>query len=225
VSADSDQPAPEEGMEGLSDGGDDPVLAGVSVAVASAVLTVAVALLVADGPVAVFVDGSGATLNIRTGPTVGWAFVAAHGIPIDVTAERWWLGGELVQSPVVRAIPPMTLAVGGYVVARLDDRVSVVAGARAGALVTIGYALVVAVAVFGTRVSVQSSYASITAGPAVGLGLLAGIVYPVLFGGLGGAAFGVTSARLSDRHRRRIETVAIAGVGVALATAVALAAV
>lgn len=198
---------------------DDPALAGQAVAVASVTLTLASALLVADGPLAEFGDGSGSVLTIGIEPVLGWTFLAAHGVPVHVVSERWQLAGDLVQSPVVYAVPPVTLAIGGYLVARLDGRTDALGGARAGMLVTIGYVLVTALFVFGARVSVQSSYASISASPDVALGLVAGVAYPVVFAGTGGAVAGVVRGRL-DSIPRRVEAALVAGVGVALAVAI-----
>lgn len=223
MSTDRDTATP-DGMSQLGGDEDDPALAGIAVAVASTFLTLVTAMAVADGPLAVFADGSGATLPIGTEPVLGWTLLAAHGVPIHVVAERWRLAGALVQSPVVYALPPVTLAVGGYLVARLDEQTDALGGARTGALVTIGYALVVAFAALVSRVSVQSSYASITASPDVVLGLLAGVGYPLLFAGSGGAVAGVVAGRLGDVPYRA-ERAAIVGVGVALAVAVVVAAV
>ena len=223
MSTDPDGASVEDGVTRLDGDEDDPALAGLAVAVGSSFLTIATALLVTDGPLAVFGNGSGATLTIGTEAVVGWTFLAAHSVPIEVAAERWHLAGELVQSPVIYAVPPVTLLVGGYLVARLDECTGTVPGARAGALVTVGYALVTAVAVFGTRVSVQSSYASIAAYPNIPLGLVAGVAYPVLFAGMGGAVAGGLTGRL-DEIPRFAETVAIAVVGVTLMGAVVVAA-
>jgi hypothetical protein len=218
VSTDSDGTT-QEGMTELGGEDDDPALAGLAAAVGSVFLTLSTALLVADRPLAVFRDASGNPLNIGIEPVLGWTFLAAHGVPVQVASERWELAGALVQSPVVYAVPPVTLAVGGYLVTRLDEQTDAISGARTGVLITIGYALVAAIAALGTRVSVQSSYASISAAPDLVFGLAIGVVYPVVFGGIGGAVAGLVHGRLGDIPRRA-EAVVIAGVGVALAVAV-----
>lgn len=175
------------------------------------------ALAVADGPIAVFRDAGGETLTFGTGPTVGWSFLAAQGVPINVTAERWRLAGELVQSPVVYAVPPVTPAVGGYLVARLDGRDTPLSGARAGALVVL-------VAVFWTRVSVQSSSADITVRPDVAVGLALGVASPVVLAGFGGGLPGLVRGRVRDGDLERVENAALGYVALALLAAVAVAA-
>lgn len=174
---------------------DDPALAGVAVAVAAAVSTMAVCLLVADGPLALLRDASGETLPIPSGVQIGWAFLAAHGVPLHVTAERWMLRGDLVQSPVILLIPPATLFIGGYLVARLDDRGDLISGARAGSWSTVGYLLVVGILLVSTRYRVSSSYADVSIHADLVRGLLVGLGYPLAFGGSGGAVAGALHGR------------------------------
>lgn len=224
MSAGGDAEGLAERVDRLGGDEEDPALAGVAAAVGSALATMAVALLVADGPLARLGDGSGEILRVPAGNQVGWAFLSAHGVPIHVTAEQWMLQGELVQSPVVYAVPPVTLFVGGYLVARLDGRASPPGGFRAGALTTIGYVLIAAVAVLATRHSVQSSYADVRIWADLVRGIWAGLAYPLAFGGAGGTLGGVVHERLGP-GRHAVELVGLGAVGIGLAAAVAWAVV
>lgn len=197
-------------------GGDDedPALAGVAVAVASTLATMATALVLAEGPLAKLATADGATLTIPFGDQLGWAFLAAHGVPLHVVADRWSLVGTLVPSPVVYAIPPVTLLVGGYLVARLDGRDGPTGGFRAGALPTVGYALIVLLLLAGSRHDVVSSYANVHIRPDLLRGVVVGIAYPIGFGGGGGVVAGVVAARFgTDRHRVEVAGLALVAVG------------
>lgn len=126
---------------------------------------------------------------------VGWLFYGAHFVSVDRPA----LGSgrasvDLVSqwnAPLlVYLVPPVVLVAAGYLLARYVGLTDPVDGALAGTVVSLGYALPAWFCVFAFRVTAGGRWA----GPAVVPGLvLAGVVYPVVFGGVGGALAGSTN--------------------------------
>ncbi|MFB6172209.1 MAG: hypothetical protein ABEJ23_06725 [Haloarculaceae archaeon] len=184
----------------------DPVLTGVSVAVGSAAVTMAASALLARGPLAAFRDAGGAKLDVPLATALEWAFYAAHGVPLRVQTDgRWTLVTHAVDSPVLYAVPPATLVVGGYLVARLADVDDLRAGARAGAAVAVGYAALAVGGLLVTRYGVDSSFATVSVHPDAARAVLAGVLYPVAFGGAGGTLAAAATDRLPTPRRRRLE--------------------
>lgn len=126
---------------------------------------------------------------------VGWLFYNAHYVAVTFPA----LGGGRVSrnlladgnAPVaLYLLPPLLLAGAGFVLARVAGDTEPGPGARSGASVTLGY---LAFAVLGL-VAFQYSAGDATVHPEYALGvLLAGLVYPLVFGALGGALGAATS--------------------------------
>lgn len=122
---------------------------------------------------------------------IGWLYYSAHFVESRVavgpmtTYVDFVVQGE-VNLEVLYVVPPLLLLVAGYLVARRTGNSETVAnGAQAGVLVMIGYLVLVLVGVFAFQVS--------GSGPdLVPALLLAGIVYPLVFGGIGGAAASYT---------------------------------
>ena len=133
-------------------------------------------------------------LEIATGEPgtwklVGWVFYSAH----YVTSEIPGLFGSTAVNLVGRGdtfpaalflLPPVALAVSGALVAVVGRSETAVAGAVGGASVTLGYLPLAVAGAFLFSIAVGDSTAGPTLVTAV---LLAGLVYPLVFGALGGA--------------------------------------
>lgn len=125
---------------------------------------------------------------------VGWLFYNAHWVDFTYPAIA---GGRvstnLVASgdaPIVLALlPPLVLLGAGVALASWATVDGLESGARAGAAVTVGYLPVAVVGLFAFRVSRAGG--TVAPDPVTGV-LLAGVVYPLLFGAVGGALFGAT---------------------------------
>lgn len=135
-------------------------------------------------------------LGVDTIPTwkgVGWLFFGAHGV-----ATRFPLPGggtELVNMveqsgdgtvAVLYVLVPLLLVLAGAATARLADAIDSAEAAVAGATVAVGYVVMAALGTFLFAHAIGDTGASIAPDPVTGL-LLAGVVYPAVFGGIGGA--------------------------------------
>lgn len=124
---------------------------------------------------------------------VGWAFYGGH--LVDAIIPGLFGGSNAVNlvaaDPITDAvylIPPLVLLVAGAVAAHVADAAEAVEGAKAGVAVVAGYLPLAVVGVFAFTVRIEDA----TAAPDLAMALLlAGVVYPLVFGGVGGAARGV----------------------------------
>lgn len=125
---------------------------------------------------------------------VGWVYYNAHNVAFTTPA----LGsGRTAQNLVADGnapmllylVPVVLLVLAGFVVARNADAFDAESGARAGVTVTAGYALLAVVGLLVFRYSVGDS--TVHVDYALGV-LLAGLVYPAVFGSLGGVLGAVT---------------------------------
>jgi hypothetical protein len=120
---------------------------------------------------------------------IGWLYYSAHFVDarIDVGPVTTYvdLVGEGAGTlELLYLLPPLFLLAAGFLVARRTDADVVVAGARAGATVAIGYLALVLVGVLAIQVG--------GSGPELVPALvLAGIVYPLVFGAIGGVGVGL----------------------------------
>jgi hypothetical protein len=130
-----------------------------------------------------------ATGDPGTWKLVGWVFYGAH----YVTSEIPGLFGSTAVNLVGRGdtfpaalflLPPVVLVVAGALVAVVGRSETAVAGAVGGASVTLGYLPLAVAGAFLFSIAVGDSTAGPTLVTAV---LLAGLVYPLVFGALGGA--------------------------------------
>ncbi|MFD1685808.1 transporter [Halobellus litoreus] len=130
-----------------------------------------------------------ATGDPGTWKLVGWVFYSAH----YVTSEIPGLFGSTAVNLVGRGdtfpaalflLPPVVLVVAGALVAVVGRSETAVAGAVGGASVTLGYLPLAVAGAFLFSIAVGDSTAGPTLVTAV---LLAGLVYPLVFGALGGA--------------------------------------
>lgn len=127
--------------------------------------------------------------GVPTWKGVGWLAYNAHNVAFrmptrDGTAAHSFIGssGELT---ALYLLPPALLLLAGFLVARSTDRTGRPRrAALAGASVAGGYCVVALAGAFLTGVEAFGR----TAGPdLLAAALLAGVAYPVVFGGLGGA--------------------------------------
>ncbi|MFD1571118.1 transporter [Halorubrum laminariae] len=127
---------------------------------------------------------------------VGWVFYNAHFVDTEVPAL---VGGARSVSLISEAdggslawlfvLPPLLLLAAGFFAGRFSGSSDASDGAQSGALVVAGYLPLAVIGAFLFRYSVGDGAAvSPTLVTAV---LLAGAVYPALFGGIGGAVSGV----------------------------------
>jgi hypothetical protein len=132
--------------------------------------------------------------DIPTWKAVGWVFYNAHfantivDVPIVGGATNF-IGGENGFTPLLYVIPPLLLLVAGLAVGRYYGATDDTAGAAmAGVTTVVGYGVLSIVGVF--LFAMQEP--SIGTDPITGI-LLAGIVYPAVFGTVGAVAAGLTA--------------------------------
>jgi hypothetical protein len=121
---------------------------------------------------------------------VSWLYLNAHFVATQIptiaggTRTANFVTGE-EGSTLLLVLPSLLLAVAGVVVAygRATDPLD---GAKAGASTVVGYLPVSATAAFLTAHAIGDTQAAISADPVTAI-LLAGVVYPAVFGGVGGA--------------------------------------
>ncbi len=146
-------------------------------------------------------DGTPATYEL-----VGWVFYNAHfvqtvvtDIPLIGTRSTSYIGGEDGFTVILYVIPIAFLFAAGLAVARYWQAETPVDGAMLGALFVPGYLLATVAGVFVVEVSVGGA----TGGPdLLAAAVLAGIVYPLVCGGLGGAVGGLLERRSTPADTR-----------------------
>lgn len=144
--------------------------------------------------------------TIPTWKAVGWVFYNAHLVALEIPMPGGAVSRDLIAaeggSVGLYLVPPVLLTLAGWLVARTaydlggsrvglpatdaDDgsSVSVTDGARAGAAIVVGYLLVAVAGAFALSADAFGA----TVGPdLLGAAAVAGLLYPVLFGALGGA--------------------------------------
>lgn len=132
---------------------------------------------------------------------VGWVFFNAHFVDIVYTGlgralPASYIGGDQGFTVLLYGIPPALLIAAGLAISRYEGTAGPVRGAITGGLVTPGYFIGCLLGVFLFRVSALGA----TGEPDMLTGIiLAGIIYPIVFGGIGGAIAGVTSNEEASR--------------------------
>ena len=126
---------------------------------------------------------------------VGWLFYNAHFVDTELPGL---VGGARVENFIAASddgsltllylVPPLLLLAAGFAAAYLADADEPGVGVPLGALVTVAY---LPLAVTGTVVFAYAVGDGAIAPDAVTGVLLAGLVYPAVFGGVGGALAGV----------------------------------
>ena len=130
---------------------------------------------------------------------VGWVFYNAHfvttvfrDLPIIGSHTTTFLGGEEGFSLLLYAIPIGLLLAAGLGLARYRGAPDATQGALAGVAVLPGYLLLSIAGVFVFEVTIAGARGGPDLLPAI---FLAGIVYPLLFGGAGGVLGGLFESR------------------------------
>ncbi|MFO8114357.1 MAG: transporter [Halorubrum sp.] len=128
---------------------------------------------------------------IPTWQAVGWVFYNGHFVDTRVPSL---VGGSQVTNLISQAdggslsllyvVPPVLLVVAGLVAGRVAGATEPVDGAKAGAFVLVGYLPLAVLGAFLFRYSVGDGTVAPDLVTAV---LLAGAVYPAVFGAVGGA--------------------------------------
>lgn len=123
---------------------------------------------------------------------VGWLFYNGHFVDTEIPSL---VGGARSVSLIAEAdggsltalyvVPPLLLLVAGVVAARVAGAAEPADGAGSGALVVAGYLPLAVIGAFLFRYSIGEGAVAPDLITAV---LLAGVVYPVAFGAIGGAA-------------------------------------
>jgi hypothetical protein len=131
---------------------------------------------------------------------VGWMFFQMHNVATETTLT---IGGQSQTTTTAGSVeswlllvPLVLLAAAGFVVARQATVTDTLAGAQAGAMVTVGYAVCTLLGGFLVTWSASGfgGGASISIGPPLLTGTLtAGLIYPLVVGAVGGA-LGATTA-------------------------------
>lgn len=127
---------------------------------------------------------------------VGWVFFNSHfaDTVIDAgffgTSTANFVGGEDGFTALLYVIPPALLIAAGLAIARYRGATDVNDGAITGALVVPGYLVLSIVGTFLFRVEAGGASGQPDLLPTI---LLAGIVFPVVFGAIGGAIASVTA--------------------------------
>lgn len=125
---------------------------------------------------------------------VGWLFYDAHFVPIRVpmpgqgAAMNSLIGGNGA-TQALYVLPPVVLLVAGAFAAYWAGAESGEAGLAAGVSIATAYFVLAVLGAFVFQYSFQGFTISVDLLRAV---VIAGIVYPVAFGAIGGAAYGLT---------------------------------
>lgn len=127
---------------------------------------------------------------------VGWVFYNAHLVDVSYsglsvfTPPANFVGGEDGFTVLLYLIPPALLLIAGLGIGRYQGVSDPQAGAIAGALLVPGYLVLSVGGVFLFSVSVGDASGAPDLIPAIAI---AGLIYPVVFGAIGGALAAVTS--------------------------------
>lgn len=127
---------------------------------------------------------------------IGWLFFNAHFVDASIpgligrSTASLLSGAEAPGLLVLYVLPPVVLLAAGAIAGR--GATDPAEGARAGAAVALGYLLASLVGAVAVRISVADAVAGPSLVTAV---LLAGLVYPLVFGALGGAVPAVVAGR------------------------------
>lgn len=128
---------------------------------------------------------------------VGWVFYNAHfvdtaieGIPMIGGSSTNFITGEAEFTMLLYVIPIALLIGAGLALARYESVESPTGGVLAGITVVPGYLLAIVAGVFLFEVSIGGVAAAPDMIQAIGL---AGVTYPLVFGGIGGAIASITN--------------------------------
>lgn len=123
---------------------------------------------------------------------VAWIFYNAHAVPLRFpslgpgSGSRSLIGGGGAPT-LLYVLPPLVLLLVGAGVAWWAGSRDLTEGAIAGGSMVVGYLLLAVIGVFVFRYTIQDAFI----GPQLVMSaLIAGIVYPVVFGAIGGGLAG-----------------------------------
>ena len=127
--------------------------------------------------------------TIPTWKAVGWLFYNAHLVSVEIPVPGGTVSRDLIASqgaPVaLYLLPPALLTGAGFLVARQADYLpDLRAGLRAGATIVVGYLLV---AIAGAFVLSADTFGATVGPDLLGAAAIAGLLYPLVFGAIGGA--------------------------------------
>jgi hypothetical protein len=167
--------------------------------VATYALTAFAALISSDSSLSEFTSDG---VSIPLWKVAGWVFYSAHGGEVGVSVGGSSTGVGFVSSPLIYALPPVVLVAAGYVLASESDSATRTAMLKGGATVAVGYGVLSAVGVFLTKYSMSMIVTlSVEPDPVTGI-LLAGVLYPVAFGTVGGAlAYELSTVERTERDK------------------------
>lgn len=142
----------------------------------------------------------GGGTNIATWKGVGWIFFGGHFVDTEISGGGQSMSVNAIDQfgvdmdIVVYLLPVVLLVVAGYFVASragsLDDPVQ---GATVGATVAVGYFVLMVLGTFLMSASLSALGTTIEYAPKMLMAVgVAGIVYPVVLGGVGGAISAAT---------------------------------
>jgi hypothetical protein len=120
-------------------------------------------------------------------PWLSWMVLHAHGVEVQ------WLTFELIRMSLFRTVPWVVLLFGGYVTAKLQNGISPVEAFVNGGSIAVSYVVMIFVFALLTPTTIDDGAANFVTGYAtsvdvIGAVLKAGIIYPIIFGGIGGLA-------------------------------------
>lgn len=125
-------------------------------------------------------------VDVPVWKAVGWVFFNAHFVTTNVEGffggARNFIGGENGFTPLLYVVPPLLLLGAGLAVARYRGATETGDAAVAGLTAVVGYAVLSVVGVFVFAVGGGDIQPDVIAGV-----LLAGVVYPAVFGAVGAA--------------------------------------
>jgi len=130
--------------------------------------------------------------DIPTWKAVGWVFFNAHfvdtvvDLPVIGGATNF-VGGDEGFTVLLYVVPPLLLLAAGLAVGRYAGATDAASAAVGGASLVVGYGLLSVVGVFAFPTE------NVSPDPVTAV-LLAGVVYPVVFGAIGAAVAGATSS-------------------------------
>ncbi|QLC32806.1 transporter [Halarchaeum sp. CBA1220] len=188
-------------MSASSTGRDVPWVPAAAVGIAAYVLQYLVVYLWQANRVRDQLSGLNAVIEFLGGQAipawqaVGWLFYNAHFVSFTYpsfgggrTATNLIASGNAPQ--LLYVLPPLFLLVGGYLLVRSVSLADPTDGALCGTVLSLGYAVPAWFGVFAFRITTESNWL----GPDLVTGIvLAGVVYPVVFGAIGGAVAAATS--------------------------------
>lgn len=135
---------------------------------------------------------------------VGWVFYNAHfvdtvfrEVPLFGTLTTSFIGGDDGFTVLLFGIPIVALLASGVALAVITQATDAVQGGLAGAMVVLGYLVMTVAGVFMVRVTVGGASGAPDLLPAL---FLAGFMWPVVFGGIGGAVTGFLVSRRRDTN-------------------------